>query len=68
MELATTSLPYGIGVEAYGVEYLSEKVDAAYRRGLPPAWIKQGNLEALDFPDETFDLALLNEVLEHVPR
>src|SRR4029079_13966706 len=53
--------------EAYGVEYLSEKVDAAHRQGLPPAWIKQGDLEKLDFPDESFDFALLNEVLEHVP-
>jgi len=56
-----------VGSEAYGVEYQAEKVAEAYRCGISPSWVRQGNLEQLEFPDDSFDLALLNEVLEHVP-
>jgi ubiquinone/menaquinone biosynthesis C-methylase UbiE len=56
-----------LGVEARGVEYQPDKVGEARRRGVPAEWIHQGDLEHLDFPDRSFDLALLNEVLEHVP-
>jgi len=54
--------------EAYGVEFQREKIAEAYRRGIPPDWVKEGNLEHLEFVDESFDLAILNEVLEHVPN
>jgi ubiquinone/menaquinone biosynthesis C-methylase UbiE len=56
------------GSEAYGVEFLAEKIAEAYRHGIPPDWVKEGNLEHLEFADESFDLAILNEVLEHVPN
>lgn len=55
------------GVEAVGVEYQKEKVDAARQRGVPPDWVSQGDLERLEYSDASFDLAYLNEVLEHVP-
>src|SRR4051794_23493693 len=42
------------GSEAYGVEYLPEKVAEAHRRGISPSWVMQGNLEQLEFPDESF--------------
>jgi ubiquinone/menaquinone biosynthesis C-methylase UbiE len=55
------------GVEAYGVEYQAEKVAIARQRGLGEDLVRQGDLARLDYPDESFELAFLNEVLEHVP-
>lgn len=54
------------GIDAIGVEHSAEKV-AEYRQGTEPERVEQGDLEALRFPDASFDVALLNEVLEHVP-
>jgi ubiquinone/menaquinone biosynthesis C-methylase UbiE len=54
--------------DAWGVEF-DEKKLAAGAAGDPElaARLSVGDLESLAFPDESFDLALLNEVLEHVP-
>jgi ubiquinone/menaquinone biosynthesis C-methylase UbiE len=54
-------------IEAFGLEYSSENVRQAHRHEALKDRVQQGNLESIPFPDEAFDLALLNEVLEHVP-
>jgi ubiquinone/menaquinone biosynthesis C-methylase UbiE len=56
------------GANAWGVEYSPEKV-AQFQLRYPehPERVQQGDLERLPFADATFDVALLNEVLEHVP-
>jgi ubiquinone/menaquinone biosynthesis C-methylase UbiE len=55
------------GVDAFGVEYSADKVRQAHGHDTLKERVQEGNLEAIPFPDDTFDLALLNEVLEHVP-
>ena len=55
------------GADAFGVEYSADKVDQYKRRAEAPGRVMRGNLETLEFPANHFDLALLNEVLEHVP-
>ena len=57
------------GADVYGVEYDSEKV-ARFRREHPEIAerVHTGNIEAMEFEAASFDLALLNEVLEHVPN
>jgi SAM-dependent methyltransferase len=56
------------GADVWGVEFDEAKLatGAARDPGLAPR-LSVGDLEALAFPDRSFDLALLNEVLEHVP-
>ncbi len=56
------------GADAYGVEFDENKLAVAARDGELAARLSAGDLEALAFPDVSFDLALLNEVLEHVPE
>jgi ubiquinone/menaquinone biosynthesis C-methylase UbiE len=56
-----------LGREALGVEFQEEKVTRARELGVPPDWILRGDLERLPYADGSFDAALLNEVLEHVP-
>ena len=57
-----------LGADAHGVEFDAGKVAAGkLQLGEDAARIAVGDLEALAFPDASFDLALLNEVLEHVP-
>ncbi len=58
-----------LGADAWGIEYSAEKIGEAKRRGaLPEGRVAVGDLEAVEFADDRFDVALLNEVLEHVPR
>jgi ubiquinone/menaquinone biosynthesis C-methylase UbiE len=52
----------------YGVEYASENVKRFQSLGLHPDHVRQGDIEKLAFADQTFDMVLLNEVLEHVPH
>jgi SAM-dependent methyltransferase len=55
------------GWDAYGIEFLEDKLRLAKER-MPEPWrVQKGDLEALTEPDNSFDVALLNEVLEHVP-
>src|SRR6185295_15840006 len=50
------------------IEYSAEKVARAQRQDIGRQRIRQGDLNAIPFPDEFFDAVLLNEVLEHVPN
>ena len=54
-------------VEAWGIEYLTEKTDLFKQHHPNSNWVAQGDLQNIDFEDDTFDLSILNEVLEHVP-
>jgi ubiquinone/menaquinone biosynthesis C-methylase UbiE len=56
------------GVNAVGIEYLAEKVCKAQQDPAIAEYIQQGNIENIPFPNASFDIALLNEVLEHVPN
>jgi SAM-dependent methyltransferase len=55
------------GADAYGVEFDGEAVTRGRARGVPADRISQGDLGSLDWPADSFDVVLLNEVLEHVP-
>jgi ubiquinone/menaquinone biosynthesis C-methylase UbiE len=54
--------------DAWGVEYSEEKVAEAKTNERHAARITQGDLQQLAIADSSFDVALLNEVLEHVPN
>lgn len=51
----------------YGMEHDAKKVEAFRSRSNRPERVQQGNIEHMNFDDNTFDCVLLNEVLEHVP-
>src|SRR5262245_46330335 len=56
------------GWDSQGLEYLPEKVALARQR-MPEPWrVQKGDLQKLPFENDSFDAALLNEVLEHVPN
>jgi SAM-dependent methyltransferase len=56
------------GADAWGVEFDERKLaEGAARDAALADRLSVGDLESLAFPDESFDTALLNEVLEHVP-
>jgi len=55
------------GLDVSGVEYEPSKVERARAHPELAARVEQGNLESLEKPASSFDAALLNEVLEHVP-
>ncbi len=58
-----------LGADAWGIEYSAEKIGEAQRLGgLPEGRVAVGDIEAIEFADDRFDVALVNEVLEHVPR
>jgi ubiquinone/menaquinone biosynthesis C-methylase UbiE len=61
------SLVERLQIDALGIEYSAEKVAQAHRQEIGRQRIRQADLTAIPFPDESFDVALLNEVLEHVP-
>jgi len=54
-------------VNVMGIEYLSDKVKKAQSDPFLASHVIQGDLEAIQFADGSFDLAMLNEVLEHIP-
>ncbi len=55
-------------VDAWGVEYLAEKIDTFRRLYRDSQRVSRGDIQTLAFAEATFDVALLNEVLEHVPH
>jgi ubiquinone/menaquinone biosynthesis C-methylase UbiE len=58
-----------LGYDAYGLEYDNISViNFQEENPLYKNRICQGDLEDMKFPDNSFDLTLFNEVLEHVPN
>jgi SAM-dependent methyltransferase len=56
-----------LGAEAWGVEQQQSKLHDARSGGGGGRRLSGGDIERLAFAEAVFDLALLNEVLEHVP-
>jgi SAM-dependent methyltransferase len=61
-------LRYDLGIDAVGIEYLADKVAVAQQDPALKDFVQQGDIESLPFESSSFDMALLNEVLEHVPN
>jgi 2-polyprenyl-3-methyl-5-hydroxy-6-metoxy-1,4-benzoquinol methylase len=58
-----------LGADTWGIEYSAKKIGEAVRLGgLPEGRVAVGDIEAIEFADDHFDVALINEVLEHVPH
>lgn len=55
------------GLDAFGIEYDREKVAQARLHPQHGHRISQGDVQTLPFGEGSFDYAMLNEVLEHVP-
>ncbi len=51
------------GARAFGIEYQKSKLAGGARR----AAVAAADIQAMPFPDAAFDVAIVNEVLEHVP-
>ncbi len=57
-----------LGADVWGIEYDENKV-AEFKRSKQQAdRVSVGNIEQTNFSDLSFDIALLNEVLEHIPN
>ncbi len=57
-----------LGADVWGIEYSEDKIREARRHAdLPAQRVAVGDIENLAFEDGRFDIALVNEVLEHVP-
>jgi SAM-dependent methyltransferase len=54
------------GLDAFGVEYEQEAVDAIQSDDFLKNRVSQGDLQHLNYSSDQWDYALLNEVLEHV--
>jgi ubiquinone/menaquinone biosynthesis C-methylase UbiE len=54
-------------VNVSGIEYQKEKVLQAHKIPELKSRIIQGDIEHIPYPDNHFDVAILNEVIEHVP-
>lgn len=55
------------GLDVHGIEHDPGKVSSAWDRLGLTGRVLQGDLQNLDHPDASWDFAMLNEVLEHVP-
>ena len=55
------------GLDTFGIEYDREKVAQARLNPQHGYRISQGDVQSLPFGEGSFDYAMLNEVLEHVP-
>jgi SAM-dependent methyltransferase len=56
-----------LGADVHGIEYQPEKVAAFRHRHPSSERVRQGDAQDLDFAEDSFDVVLMNEVLEHVP-
>jgi SAM-dependent methyltransferase len=56
-----------LGLDAHGIEFEEEKVRHAQAKPAVRDRVGRGDLQAIQFPDQSWDCAMLNEVLEHVP-
>ena len=54
-------------LDAHGIEFVEAKVNQALENPLLRGRVERGDLEAINLPANTWDYAMLNEVLEHVP-
>jgi ubiquinone/menaquinone biosynthesis C-methylase UbiE len=54
-------------LDAHGIEFVGEKVNQALANPLLRGRVERGDLQAIDLLANTWDYAMLNEVLEHVP-
>lgn len=56
-----------LGADAYGIEFNSEKI-SQFKKDNPDIEyrVQTGDIENMKYEDNFFDIALLNEVLEHV--
>jgi ubiquinone/menaquinone biosynthesis C-methylase UbiE len=54
------------GLDAFGIEYEQSAVDSIQSDDFLKKRVSQGDLQRLNFPNDEWDYALLNEVLEHV--
>lgn len=54
-------------VNAFGIEYQKDKVLSAHKVPELRDRIIHSDIEHIPYPDQYFDVALLNEVLEHIP-
>ena len=52
--------------DVWGIEYSADKVAEFKRLNQAPDRVSVGDVERIEFGDASFDVALLNEVLEHV--
>ncbi|MBN8247991.1 MAG: methyltransferase domain-containing protein [Verrucomicrobia bacterium] len=55
-------------LDVHGVEHDSQKVEAAWRDLGLEGRVTQGDLQAIEGTGNSWDYALLNEVLEHIPN
>jgi SAM-dependent methyltransferase len=56
-----------LGAEVLGIEYLAEKVEQFERSHPGDGRVRRGDIARIDTSDCSFDVVLMNEVLEHVP-
>jgi SAM-dependent methyltransferase len=56
-----------LGADVFGIEFEESKLLEAALAPHLAGRVESGDVEHLDFEDGRFDVALLNEVLEHVP-
>jgi SAM-dependent methyltransferase len=53
-----------LGLKGVGIEITEEKVDYARKRGVD---LRKGDISKLQFNDESFDIVISCEVIEHLP-
>jgi ubiquinone/menaquinone biosynthesis C-methylase UbiE len=61
------SLLQAFSVNTVGIEYQKDKVLTAQKTPELRNRVIQGDIEHIPYPDQYFDVALLNEVIEHIP-
>ena len=55
------------GLDAHGMDYMADKITAGRAKPGLADRITQGDLQAIPLPSATWDYAMLNEVMEHLP-